>query len=126
PDFYQRIEAITKLAPSAPGAPNSVLGPNDPAYKGIQQLIREMSKAGFSPERIQQLMGQLRQHGKERPASGDHETARKVFAANLLLEMYQEPTQNPFLNLLCFVSLRFLSPDGNDSVEQQLTEETKA
>jgi hypothetical protein len=111
PDFFHRIEAIMKLAAPTSADSGGMLGPTDPVCQEVQNLIRAMREAVFSPERIQQLLGQLRHYGHERSATGDNETARKALASILLLEMDQEPTQNTFLNLLCYVSLRFLSPE---------------
>lgn len=78
----------------------------DEFIDAIWPQIKEMAKSIFTPERIQQLVSQLKKYRNEQFNAGDKSVAGWSFAAISSLEGEDDPAQNYFLNAVCFASLR--------------------
>ena len=74
--------------------------------EAIWPVMGEMAKTLFTPERIRQLVAELRQFRSDRFAAGDKAVAGCAQGAIASLESEPDPAHNYFLNALCFVSLR--------------------
>ena len=79
-------------------------------------LLREMSAAIFTRDRIAQLVEELRRYRNERFAEGDKATAGQAQGAIHYLEPEDSPGANAFLISLCWASI--------DSALQGATVET--
>jgi hypothetical protein len=79
-------------------------------------LLREMADSLFTPERIRQLVGDLRKYRNELFAKGDKTTAGQALGTINYLEREDSPGQNTFLITLCWASL--------NSAIQAITAET--
>ena len=84
----------------------------------ISPLVREMAQAIFTPDRIQQLLAQLRRYQSERFAAGDKAIAACAMGAIGLLKRQDDPGQNYFLVALCVNSLK-QAIDSYSSVMQE-------
>ena len=69
-------------------------------------VLADMAGHIFTPERIRQLIAQLKTYRNERFAAGDKQVAGCTLGAIASLEREDEPAKNYFLNALCFASLR--------------------
>ena len=77
----------------------------------IVPTIREMAQSIFTPERIQQLVSQLKKYKKELFAAGEKRAASYAFGAITYLERETEPALNSFLTVLCVASLQALGKE---------------
>ena len=68
-------------------------------------LMREMVDAIFTPERIGQLIAELKRYRSDLFAAGDKRTAGQVMGAITYVEREESPGQNSFLLTLCWVSM---------------------
>jgi hypothetical protein len=110
PDFQQRIETIASLAPDLSSmAGQGKLGADHPITIALRDLISDITQRVFSPERITQLVGQLKCYRDRRLAEGDKHAALVAEMASLMLENEKQPELNPFLCNLSFTSLRLFS-----------------
>ena len=83
----------------------------------IWPLFGEMAGSIFTPERIRQLIAQLKTYRNERFAAGEKGVAGLTLGAITSLEREDDPAQNHFLLALCFNSLRRMSvpaPEPDD------------
>lgn len=69
--------------------------------------LTEMAEAIFTPERIQQLIVQIKRCRDEWHAAGDKSIIGQALGAIAQLERGDKPPDNYFLTSLCFYSLRF-------------------
>jgi hypothetical protein len=69
-------------------------------------VLREMAQAIFTPARIQQLIGQIREYRKQQFAAGNKTMAACALGAITSLEREDEPRLNNFLISLCYVTLK--------------------
>ena len=80
-------------------------------------MMREMATDIFKPERIQQLILDLKKYRDEYFAGRDHETAALASAAMNYLKDEDSPGENTFLLTLCWASiasaLKALQPETN-------------
>ena len=76
-------------------------------------VLREMAETIFTPARLQQLTGQIKEYRKGLLAAGDRETARWAMGAVISLERETEPGLNLFLADLCLTSLQTALPEVN-------------
>jgi hypothetical protein len=72
----------------------------------IWPVVGEMAQSIFTPERIQQLVSELRQYRSAQFAAGDKGAAGCAMGAIASLEQEDDPGRSYLLNALCFVSLR--------------------
>jgi hypothetical protein len=102
--FSERTSQQGSLS-GAPGCP--------PSREGIRQifdevalpLMREMADSICTPDRIRQLVADLRKYRSERFAAGDHATAGHALGAINYLEREDSPGLNTFLVTLCCTSM---------------------
>ena len=102
----QRLESaqatLSKLSADTP--------PDPAATKALADMIwpamGEMAQSIFTPERIRQLISQLRKYRSEKFAAGDRTAASCAIGAIASLEREDDPARNYFLNALCFASMR--------------------
>jgi hypothetical protein len=83
--------------------------------KTLWPILAEMAGSIFTPERLQQLIAQLKAYRSKLFATGEKRIAGLVFGAITALEREDEPAKNYFLNVLCFTSLRRLAPPDRQS-----------
>jgi hypothetical protein len=92
------------------GDPESDAAPDAAAREVIADflwsLTAEMARAIFTPQRTAQLTEQLKDYRDRIHAAGDQRALSQTHGALLSLERETEPAENPFINALCFVSLR--------------------
>ena len=69
-------------------------------------LAREMTQAIFIPERVNQLVAVLKDYRRKLLAANEEQSAAYIQGAIMMLERETSATENPFLNMICFVSLR--------------------
>lgn len=74
--------------------------------KALWRVNDEMAKPVFTPERIQQLLAQLRKYRDGLIAAGDKRGAVCLTGSMLTLEREIDPAHNPLLSALSFLSLR--------------------
>jgi hypothetical protein len=69
-------------------------------------VLADMAEGIFTPERIRQLIAQLKTYRNERFAAGEKRFAGCTLGAIASLEREDDPAKNYFLNALCLASLR--------------------
>ncbi len=78
--------------------------------KAMADVAQEMSTAIFTPDRIRQLVAELKAYRRELLKKGEKEAAALAHAAWLPLDRDDveaiEPTETPMLTAICFASLR--------------------
>ena len=74
----------------------------------ILPLFGEMAGHIFTPDRIRQLIAQLKTYRNERFAAGEKKIAVSTLGAITYLEREDDPSRNSFLISLCYASLRRL------------------
>ncbi|MEO8429333.1 MAG: SEC-C domain-containing protein [Verrucomicrobiota bacterium] len=72
----------------------------------ILPLVREMAQSIFTPDRIQQLLAQLKRYRSEQFAAGDKAIAACATGAIRLVEQQKDPGRNYFLVALCLNSVK--------------------
>lgn len=106
PNLLRRFETIQKTSPDLFSGPK----PDEAASKALAEIVwpafGEMAGSIFTPERIQQLIAQLKRYRDERFASGDKVAAGLTLGAIASLQPEDDPTRNYFLNALCLASFR--------------------
>jgi hypothetical protein len=109
PTLIQRFESARNTSPDL----FADTPPNEAASKAFADAIwpalGEMARSIFTPERIHQLVSQLRKYRNERFAAGDKDAAGCAMGAITSLEREDDPARNYFLNALCLASLRALT-----------------
>lgn len=83
--------------------------------EALTPLFREMAEHIFTPERIRELIAQLKAYRNERFAAGDKRVAGLALGAITYLQREDEPGMNSFLVTLCYQSLRRLTAPPADS-----------
>ena len=87
--------------------------------KLVLEVVNQMITAIFTPERIHQLLVQLRQYRDKREAAGDRPSTFSVERCILSLEHEKELTTNLLLITLCYLSLQSglteIAAGGTDS-----------
>ena len=117
PHLNERWASIAEQLPKpAPDRP-----PNEATTRLIAErifpLFGEMAGSIFTPERIRQLIAQLKTYRNERFAAGEKGVAGLALGAITSLEREDDPARNQFLVSLCFSSLRNLSAPAPESDE---------
>jgi hypothetical protein len=69
-------------------------------------LAREMAQAIFTAERVNQLVGVLKDYRRKLLAANEKQPAAYIQGAIMMLERETNVAENPFLTMICFVSLR--------------------
>jgi len=114
PILLERFEKARESCPDLSGDAQ----PDEAASRAFAEAIwpafGELAQGIFTPERVRQLVSQLRQYRNEQFAAGDHAAAAAVMSAVNSLDYEKVPARNYFLNALCFVSLRSLAPSAAD------------
>ena len=99
--------------------PSDDAPPDEATTKAVAEAIwpavSEMAQSIFTPERIQQLIAQLKKYRSELFAAGDKMAAACALGAIASLEREDEPGQNRFLNALCLTSLQMFTGAGANS-----------
>jgi hypothetical protein len=72
----------------------------------LVSLAREMTQAIFTPERVNQLVGVLKDYRRKLLVAKEKQSAAYAQGAIMMLEGETNTAQNPFLNMICFASLR--------------------
>jgi hypothetical protein len=70
------------------------------------KLTREMAGAVFTPERTDQLVGDLKDYQRSLGQAGEREEAAWAYGALASIRGDASPTDQPFLLAICFASLR--------------------
>ena len=102
-------EHLQKELEQLPDEPDATLSPaaNSQMMETVLlPLLREMARAVFTPARIQQLVGQLREYRNQQFAAGNKTMASCALGAITSLEREDEPDRNYFLIALCLASLK--------------------
>lgn len=103
-ELCQRLESL--VAVSQPPAPPEAAAPPGSMQTILYSLVHEMAQSVFTPERIQQLLAQLRQYRGELLDSGETMAASQAQAAIILVSEEVNPGTNYFLASICFASLK--------------------
>jgi hypothetical protein len=74
----------------------------------LTELAREMAGAIFTSERLAQLKEELRAYQRDLEAAQEYEAAMSAQAAMLLLGRHPHPEDEPFLIVICFISITTL------------------
>jgi hypothetical protein len=90
---------------SAPDAAASEEGVRRMFEELALPMMREMTEAIFSPDRIQQLVAELKKYRNDRFAAGDKTAAARAMGAINYLAEEDSPGENIFLLTLCWRSL---------------------
>jgi len=80
-------------------------GITDALNTELAELASEMAEAVFTPERLAQLVEELRAYRRDLQAAQEYEAAMSVKAAILLLGRTPNPEEEPFLIGICFISI---------------------
>jgi SEC-C motif len=88
----------------------------------IRPLMEEMAESIFTPDRIKQLVSQLKQFRSEKLAAGDQDIAMTATGAINYLEREDEPEFNSFLLALCWASILGL---GRAPADESVVEQSK-
>jgi len=81
----------------------------------VWPVLGEMAGDIFTPDRIRQLIAQLKTYRNERFAAGEKGIAGLTLGAITSLEREDDPSKNYFLLALCFNSLRKMSGPGTEA-----------
>jgi hypothetical protein len=74
--------------------------------EGMVEMTREMAPAVFTPERIDQLVTDLKDYQRSLGQAGEREEAAWAYGALASVRADASPADKPFLLALCFASLR--------------------
>jgi hypothetical protein len=102
-------EHLEKELEQLPDEPDATLSPaaNSQMMETVLlPLLREMARAVFTPARIQQLVGRLREYRNQQFAAGNKTMASCALGAITSLEREDEPDRNYFLAALCLAALK--------------------
>jgi uncharacterized protein YecA (UPF0149 family) len=84
--------------------------PDPEAVRAMQvrvvEITRQMAEAVFTPERIDQLVGDLKGYQRSLDEAGEREEAGWAYGALASIRADASPADKPFLAALCFASLR--------------------
>jgi len=92
--------------------------------EAILPLIREMAGVVFTPDRLNQLVGQLQDYRNARFAAGDAQTSAWAHSALTYVREEDDPSLNRFLVALCFHSLNRAVEMGLDQKPESEDEDT--
>jgi hypothetical protein len=102
------LAAFNSVLPQVPDpagpAPDPALG--EALVQAIQPVLGRMAEAIFTAARRRQLVAQLKDYRNDLFAAGDKRAAGLAQSASISVEQEDQPAQNRFLNVLCFVSTR--------------------
>jgi hypothetical protein len=115
PILNERWASIADKLPQSPGDSPPDEATMNTVADAIWPLFREMAEHIFTPERIRQLIAQLKTYRNERFAAGEKRIAGLAHGAITYLQREDQPGLNSFLLILCFRSLRSLSAPPADS-----------
>ena len=80
----------------------------DALRKELAEIAREMGADVFTPERVAQLVEELRAYRRDLEALEEHQAARSAEHAIFMLEQLPDLKEEPLLIGICFASLRAL------------------
>jgi hypothetical protein len=99
--FVERTAHLQARARSAPG----VELPQE-AQEIMEAVLREMAAAVYTPERIRELVAELKAYRRDLKAAGEHEAAQQAESALMVTATGMDPEQSGFLFATCYATLR--------------------
>ncbi|MDA1274142.1 MAG: hypothetical protein O2960_08830 [Verrucomicrobia bacterium] len=112
PILNERCESFAGRSPEFSGDPQHDEATTRLFKETILPLLGEMAEHIFTPERVRQLIAQLKTYRNERFAAGEKGIAGLTLGALTLLEREDDRSKNYFLLSLCLKSLRKMSEPG--------------
>jgi hypothetical protein len=102
----QRLEQAAERWPPAPDGTVPPAVVPEMFKETMLPALREMAAAIFTPTRLQQLLGQIKEYRRQKLAADDQAIAGWAMGAIASLERETDPGQNYFLTALCLASLK--------------------
>jgi hypothetical protein len=88
-------------------------------------LAREMTQAIFTPERVNQIVSVLKDYCRNLLAANEKQSAAYTHGAIMVLERETNAAENPFLNTICFASLRAMLKTLSEQAQARGKDETE-
>ena len=124
PEALERVQAskaklmkVTKDGQPTPAAARA-------AADLLVGLAREMTQAIFTPERVNQLVAVVKDYRRKLLAANEKQSAAYIQGAIMMLERETSATENPFLNMICYVSLRAMMMTLSEQAHAKGKDET--
>jgi len=114
----ERLMKVTRSGKPTPAATRA-------ASDLLVSLSREMTRAIFAPERVNQLVGVLKDYRRRLLAANEKQSAAYTQGAIMMLEHETDATENPFLNMICFASLRAMLKTLSEQAQARGKDETE-
>ena len=117
PNALERVRASKKklMKVTKDGEPTSAAA--RAAADILVSLSHEMARAIFTPERVNQLVQVLKDYRRKLLAASEKQAAAYTQGAIMMLERETGPAENPFLSMICFVSLRAMMKTLSEQAE---------
>jgi hypothetical protein len=92
----------------------------------LVSLSHEMARAIFTSERVNQLVEVLKAYRRKLLAASEKQAAAYTQGAIMMLERETGPAENPFLSMICFVSLRAMMKRLSEQAEARAESGTES